>query len=65
VTTINQAATDFLDNGRIAVTGVSREPKGHGSNAVYQRLRSRGYDVCTTPPVLGQVRWVACGCWVS
>ena len=45
MTTINQAATDFLAHERIAVTGVSSKPKGHGSNTVYQRLRERGYDV--------------------
>lgn len=43
--TINEAATEFLAKNRIAVTGVSRNAKGHGSNAVYKRLRSRGYDV--------------------
>ena len=40
-----QAATDFLAMRRIAVTGVSRNPQGHGSNVVYQRLRERGYEV--------------------
>ena len=42
---IKQAATGFLEHRRIAVTGVSRTPKGHGSNLVYQRLRQRGYEV--------------------
>ena len=42
---IKEAAADFLAKRRIAVTGVSRNPKGHGSNSVYQRLRARGYDV--------------------
>src|SRR3954467_11854711 len=44
------AAEAFLSAGRIAVTGVSRDPKGHGSNAVYGRLRSRGYDVVAINP---------------
>ncbi|MBK8445278.1 MAG: CoA-binding protein [Micropruina sp.] len=35
---------------RIAVTGVSREPQGHGSNTVYQRLRQRGYEVFAVNP---------------
>jgi len=39
--TIRDAATEFLANRRVAVTGVSRQPKGHGSNVVYQRLRQR------------------------
>jgi predicted CoA-binding protein len=60
VTTINQAAADFLDNKRIAVTGVSREPKGHGSNTVYQRLRSRGYDVFAVNPNADEVEGDTC-----
>lgn len=34
--TIKDAAVQFLSNKRIAVTGVSRTPAGHGSNVVYQ-----------------------------
>lgn len=49
-TTINEAATAFLANKRIAVTGVSRKPQGHGSNAVYTRLRDRGYEVFAVNP---------------
>lgn len=48
--TIKEAATDFLAKKRIAVTGVSRNPQGHGSNIVYQRLRARGYDVFAVNP---------------
>lgn len=47
---INQAAEEFLACKRIAVTGVSREPQGHGSNTVYQRLRQRGYEVFAVNP---------------
>lgn len=47
---ISEAATDFLSCRRIAVTGVSHAPKGHGSNAVYQRLRERGYTVFAVNP---------------
>ena len=47
---IAEAAQDFLDQKRIAVTGVSRNPEGHGSNAVYQRLRERGYQVFAVNP---------------
>lgn len=50
MSTIRQAAETFLKNRRIAVTGVSRNPQGHGSNAVYQRLRSRGYQVFAVNP---------------
>ena len=42
---VNQAASEFLAKKRVAVTGVSRTPKTHGSNNVYRRLRERGYDV--------------------
>lgn len=48
--TVKQAATEFLSARRIAVTGVSRKPAGHGSNAVYQRLRARGYQVFAVNP---------------
>lgn len=47
---IREAATEFLGHKRIAVTGVSRKPSGHGSNTVYQRLRSRGYEVFAVNP---------------
>ena len=36
--TVKAAASEFLANRRIAVTGVSRTPATHGSNAVYRRL---------------------------
>src|SRR5690242_3721944 len=47
---IAAAAAEFLATKRIAVTGVSREPQGHGSNIVYQRLRERGYQVFPVNP---------------
>jgi predicted CoA-binding protein len=48
--TIKDAATGFLAAKRVAVTGVSRTGKGHGSNVVYQRLRQRGYQVFAVNP---------------
>jgi predicted CoA-binding protein len=48
--TIKQAAAEFLATKRIAVTGVSRHPEGHGGNVVYGRLRERGYDVFAVNP---------------
>jgi predicted CoA-binding protein len=48
--TISEAATEFLATKRVAVTGVSRTAKGHGSNVVYQRLRQRGYEVFAVNP---------------
>jgi hypothetical protein len=50
VTTVKQAAADFLAQHRIAVTGVSRNGSSHGANIVYQRLRDRGYDVVAVNP---------------
>jgi len=47
---IKQAASEFLAKKRIAVTGVSRHPQGHGSNVVYKRLKDRGYDVFAINP---------------
>jgi predicted CoA-binding protein len=47
---VKEAAVQFLDHQRIAVTGVSREPQGHGGNVVYQRLRARGYEVFPVNP---------------
>jgi hypothetical protein len=35
---------------RVAVTGVSRTPNGHGGNIEYQRLRDRGYEVYAVNP---------------
>jgi predicted CoA-binding protein len=47
---IKEVAADFLAQKRIAVTGVSRHPRGHGSNVVYQRLRDLGYQVFAVNP---------------
>jgi len=47
---IKDAASDFLAGRRIAVTGVSRDPKTHGANVVYRRLRERGYEVFAINP---------------
>ncbi|MGE5459437.1 MAG: CoA-binding protein [Solirubrobacterales bacterium] len=60
MTNIKQAATEFLANKRIAVTGVSRVPKGHGGNIVYQRLRQRGYEVFAVNPNADEVEGDAC-----
>jgi hypothetical protein len=42
------------------VTGVSREPKGHGSNVVYKRLRERGYEVFAVNPNADEVEGDLC-----
>jgi uncharacterized protein len=58
--TIKEAASEFLANKRVAVTGVSRSPKSHGSNTVYKRLRERGYDVFAVNPNAHEVEGDRC-----
>ena len=57
---IKQAASEFLASKRVAVTGVSRHPKDHGSNVVYKRLRDRGYDVFAVNPNADEVEGDRC-----
>jgi uncharacterized protein len=58
--TIKDAASEFLAKKRVAVTGVSRQAKGHGSNVVYQRLRDRGYEVFAVNPNADEVEGDHC-----
>jgi len=58
--TIGEAAAEFLGKKRIAVTGVSRTQKGHGSNVVYQRLRERGYEVFAVNPNADRIEGDRC-----
>ena len=60
MTTLKDAATEFLSHKRVAVTGVSRTPKDHGSNVVYKRLRDRGYEVFAINPNAEEVEGDAC-----
>jgi predicted CoA-binding protein len=57
---IKDAATEFLANRRIGVTGVSRSPEGHGANVVYRRLRERGYEVFAINPNADRVEGDPC-----
>ncbi|WP_217914837.1 CoA-binding protein [Miltoncostaea marina] len=57
---IAAAADAFLANRRVAVTGVSRTPKGHGANVVYGRLRDRGYEVFAVNPNAERVEGDPC-----
>ena len=43
------ASGEFLSLERVALTGVTRTPKDHGSNVVYNRLRDRGSEVFAVP----------------
>ena len=58
--TLRDAATAFLANRRIAVTGVSRTPKEHSSNLIYTRLRDRGYEVFAVNPNADEVEGDRC-----
>ena len=57
---VKQAAAEFLAKKRIAVTGVSRTPKDHGSNVVYRRLRDRGYQAFAVNPNAERVEGDQC-----
>ena len=57
---MKDAANAFLANRRIAVTGVSRSSKEHGSNFVYKRLRERGYEVFAVNPNADSVEGDPC-----
>ena len=57
---IKAAAAEFLAGKRIAVTGVSRTGKDHGSNVVYKRMRERGYEVFAVNPNADEVEGDDC-----
>jgi len=60
VLSTKQAASEFLTNKRIAVTGVSRKAEEHGANVVYRRLRERGYEVLAINPNADEVEGDPC-----
>jgi uncharacterized protein len=47
--TLREAADEFLAQHRIAVAGVSRDPK-QPANLIYRRLRDTGHDVFAVNP---------------
>lgn len=57
---IRDAAAQFLACKRIAVTGVSRTARGHGSNSVAKRLRERGYEVFIINPNASEIDGQPC-----
>jgi predicted CoA-binding protein len=59
--TVDQAIDDFLAQKRIAVAGVSRQTGGaHSGNAVYLRLKARGYEVFAVNPNADMVEGDPC-----
>jgi uncharacterized protein len=57
---MKDAASEFLSNKRVAVTGVSRNAPSHGANVIYQRLRQRGYEVFAVNPNTDEVEGDPC-----
>ena len=60
MSSIKEAASEFLAHKRVAVTGVSRTPGTHAANTVYRRLRERGYEVFAVNPNADEVEGDRC-----
>ena len=56
---LEEAAKDFLSQRRIAVAGVSRNPK-EAANIIFRKLRDTGHDVYPINPRTTEVEGVAC-----
>jgi predicted CoA-binding protein len=59
MSTLRQAAEEFLAQPRIAVAGVSRDPK-QPANLVYRRLRAAGHEVFAVNPNAQEVEGDRC-----
>ncbi|MEJ2503743.1 MAG: CoA-binding protein [Gemmatimonadota bacterium] len=57
--TMRAAALEFLAQERIAVAGVSRDGR-QAANAIYRKLREKGYDVVPINPNAEEVEGDAC-----
>jgi uncharacterized protein len=57
--TMPPSVTEFLTGKRLAVAGVSRDPR-QAANAIYRKLRSAGYDVVPINPNAATVEGVQC-----
>jgi len=57
--TLADKVEDFLSQQRIAVAGVSRSGKATG-NAIYKRLRDRGYEVVALNPNADEIEGEPC-----
>jgi hypothetical protein len=58
-TTLREAADEFLAQRRIAVAGVSRDPK-QPANLIYRRLREAGHEVYAINPYADEVEGDPC-----
>jgi predicted CoA-binding protein len=54
------AVAAFLAGKRIAVAGVSREAKGHVGNAIFNKLKTAGYEVFAVNPNASELEGVHC-----
>jgi uncharacterized protein len=59
MTTLKQAAEEFLSHQRIAVAGVSRDSK-QPANLIYRRLRETGHQVFAVNPKAEEVEGDRC-----
>jgi len=59
MTTLAVRANDFLAERRIALVGVSRDPRDL-SRSLFRELRGRGYEVVPVHPELDSVEGVPC-----
>ena len=59
MTTLRDAADEFLAQHRIAVAGVSRDAK-QPANLIYRRLRDTGHEVFAVNPNAGEVEGDPC-----
>ena len=48
MTAVADVANEFLSHKRVAVTGVSRTPKSHGGNVVFNRLKAATRSIRST-----------------
>jgi predicted CoA-binding protein len=59
MSTRNRLAADFLAQRRLAVVGVSRDPKDF-SRGLFRELKKRGYDLVPVNPAGGEIEGVLC-----
>ncbi|MCK6621428.1 MAG: CoA-binding protein [Calditrichaceae bacterium] len=57
---LKEKIADFLAQKRIAVAGVSRDPKGSAANLIYQKLKQSGYEVFALNPQADSVEGERC-----
>jgi len=64
MSTRNRLAAEFLAGRRLAVVGVSRDPKDF-SRGLFRELRKRGYDVVPVNPTGGEIEGLPCAARVQ